>query len=543
MNQIEAIENREVDCARRRTFAIISHPDAGKTTLTERLLKSAGAIREAGEVKAKANRRLAHSDWLEIEQKRGISVTSSVMSFDYCGCRFNLLDTPGHADFSEDTYRTLTAVDCAVMVLDAAKGIESQTLKLFEICRLREIPIITFINKVDREALEPFTILDEIETRLALDTAPMTWPIGLGGAFRGLYDLVDDKAILIDKVGGALCPDIVEVNGPGDPELAARMSDAMQTRLLEDALIAREACEDFDRVRFLGGDLTPVYFGSALKNVGIEALLEALAGVAPGPLPQPAHPRTVMPEEETLRAFVFKVQANMDPNHRDRIAFARICSGVLERGTKVVNSRTDKTLAIHNPIFFLARDRELAEETRAGDVVGIPNHGTLRVGDTLSQDRGIVFTGLPDFAPEILRRVRLSDPLRIKQMRKALHDLAEEGAIRVFKPHVGSNWIVGVVGALQIEILSTRAEQEYGVTIDFEPCNYETARWVRCEDLKRKDAFLAAERHNLAEDGDGDTVYLARNSWELERVSKDWPEVLLAKTKERHANERLPDAA
>ena len=518
----------------RRTFAIISHPDAGKTTLTEKLLHEGGAIREAGEVFAKGNRRRrARSDWMAIEQERGISVTSSVMTFEHQGIRFNLLDTPGHEDFSEDTYRTLTAVDCAVMVIDAAKGIESQTLKLFEVCRLRNVPIITFINKIDREGRSPFELLDEIADKLALDTVPMSWPLGMGSMFRGLYSFEEKRAWLVDKVGGALCPEVIDVTGLDDERLHQAISARKRDSLLDDAALAAEACPQFSPAAFLAGDMTPVYFGSALRKYGVSSLLSALARHAPPPQSQPALPEPVKPTANDVSGFVFKMQANMDPNHRDRVAFMRVCSGTMKRGMKLGNSRTGKELGLHNPIFFLARDRELTEEARPGDIVGIPNHGTLRVGDTLSERGGIIFTGLPDFAPEILRRVRLDDPMKIKQMRKALLDLAEEGIARVFRPLVGSNWVVGVVGALQLEVISTRSEAEYGLNIGFEPTMYETARWIEIPDETLRKRFIATQRANLAEDGDDALVFLARNAWELERIEKEWPDVCILAVRER----------
>lgn len=512
----------------RRTFAIISHPDAGKTTLTERLLYAGGAIREAGEVRGKANRRRARSDWLAIEQQRGISVTSSVMTFEHAGLRFNLLDTPGHEDFSEDTYRTLTAVDCAVMVIDAAKGIEAQTLKLFEVCRVRNVPIITFVNKVDREGRSPFELLDEIAERLALDTTPMAWPIGMGGMFRGLYSFEEERAYVVDRVGGALCPTVMD-----DEELLAQLSNTSHEALLEDARLANAACPPFSAEAFRSGDLTPVYFGSALKNLGIDLLLSALARIAPGPQPQPAIAGPVSPDGDEVTGFVFKMQANMDPNHRDRVAFMRVCSGTLQRGMKMTVARSGKRLSLHNPIFFMAQDRELAEEARAGDIVGIPNHGTLRVGDTLTERRAIEFTGLPDFAPEILRRVRLEDPMKTKQMRRALLDLAEEGIARVFRPTVGSSWIVGVVGALQLDVIATRAEQEYGLAISFEPSPYDTARWVVSDDEAALKDFKVVRRTDLSEDGNSAPVFLARNAWELARVQEEWPSIRFLAVRER----------
>jgi peptide chain release factor 3 len=518
---------------RRKTFAIISHPDAGKTTLTERLLQAGGAIREAGEVRAKGNRRRARSDWMAIEQQRGISVTSSVMTFEHDGIRFNLLDTPGHEDFSEDTYRTLTAVDAAVMVIDAAKGIEAQTLKLFEVCRLRSVPIITFINKVDREGRPPFELLDEIAEKLALDTVPMSWPIGMGGMFRGLYSIERRRAALVDRIGGALCPEYVIGVDANDAKLSRTLPTTSQAELAEDVALAAGACPSFSRAAFEAGDLTPVYFGSALKDLGVDDLLVALARHAPEPRQQPARPAAVSPNTSEVTGFVFKMQANMDPHHRDRIAFMRICSGTLKRGMKLSNSRTGKKMGLHNPIFFLARDRELAEEARPGDIVGIPNHGTLRVGDTLTEHSPITFTGLPDFAPELLRRVRLDDPMKVKQMRRALLDLAEEGIARVFRPAIGSTWVVGVVGSLQLDVISTRAEAEYGLPIGFEPTMYESARWVSCPDDVMRKSFVAAQRAHVADDGDDALVFLVRSSWELDRVQREWPDIRFLAVRER----------
>jgi peptide chain release factor 3 len=513
------------DVAERRTFAIISHPDAGKTTLTEKLLYSAGAIHEAGEVRARGDRRRARSDWMAIEQQRGISVTSSVMTFERDGLVFNLLDTPGHQDFSEDTYRTLTAVDSAIMVIDAAKGIEAQTRKLFEVCRLRNIPIVTFINKVDREGLSPFALLDEIAETLQLDVSPRNWPVGMGGLFHGLYDLAEEQLLLPD--GRAIA-----CTGLDDPALDGALPAEAVAMLREEGGLARAAYPEFDLEAFLAGDLTPVFFGSALRQVGVDPLLAGLADFAPPPGPQPARAGPVAPDEPRCSGFIFKVQANMDPNHRDRIAFMRICSGSLKRGMKLTNPRLGKTVTIQNPITFFARDRELAELARPGDIVGIPNHGTLRVGDTLSERGDIAFTGLPDFAPEILRRIRLDDPMKSKQMRKGLEDLAEEGVIRIFKPAIGSAWIVGVVGALQLDVLATRMEAEYGLKLGFEASPWEIARWVGGppDELKR---LLAANRGAAAEDVDGAAVLLIRNEWELGRFRQEWPKVTFASVRER----------
>jgi peptide chain release factor 3 len=494
--------------ARRRTFAIISHPDAGKTTLTEKLLQASGAIRLAGHVKARGERRRTRSDWLEIEQKRGISVTSSVMTFEHDGLTFNLLDTPGHSDFSEDTYRTLTAVDSAIMVIDAAKGIESQTLKLFEVCRLRDIPIITFVNKVDREGRDPLEILDEIADTLALDVTPVTWPIGMGVDFRGCVKVLDDGPARADD----------------DPVSAASLE------MLE---LARSALPEFDLQSYREGHLTPVFFGSALKNVGVDDLLAALAGWAPGPRPQPAAGRMVLPGEDKVSGFVFKVQANMDPNHRDRIAFVRLASGRFRRGMKLRHVRLGRDIAVANPMFFFARERETADEAVAGDVVGIPNHGTLSVGDTLTEGETLRFVGIPSFAPEILRRVRLQDAIKAKQLGKALGDLAEEGVAQVFRPMIGSDWFVGVVGPLQLDVLATRIEAEYGIPTGFESAGFDTARWMSCDEPRKLEEFIRTNRSATATDRDGAPVFLARNAWALEKAIKDWPDIRFTATRER----------
>ncbi|MGI8706509.1 MAG: peptide chain release factor 3 [Sphingomicrobium sp.] len=517
----------------RRTFAIISHPDAGKTTLTEKLLYSAGAIRKAGEVRARGDRRRARSDWMKIEQQRGISVTSSVMTFQRGDILFNLLDTPGHQDFSEDTYRTLTAVDSAIMVIDAAKGIEPQTRKLFEVCRLRNIPIVTFINKVDREGLSPFALLDEIAETLQLDVSPQNWPTGMGGLFHGLYDFAGDTLLTADRSDGTSVGRLVRCDGLADPVIDGLIPADAAASLREEGGLARAAYPAFDRASFDAGDMTPVYFGSALKLFGVDQLLDGLSDFAPPPQPQPARPAPIDPSDPRVTGFVFKVQANMDPNHRDRVAFVRICSGTLKRGMKLNNPRDGKSIAIHNPITFFARDRELADVAVAGDIVGIPNHGTLRVGDTLTEKGEVAFTGLPDFAPEILRRVRLDDPMKVKQMRRGLNDLAEEGVIRLFRPAIGSNWIIGVVGELQLDVLSTRMEQEYGVNLGFEDSPFEVARWLRSKDPATLKRLVETNRSKMAEDQDDAPVLMMRNDWEFGRFVEEWPDVEFLAVRER----------
>ncbi len=510
----------------RRTFAIISHPDAGKTTLTEKLLLSGGAIHLAGEVKARGANRRARSDWMKIEQQRGISVTSSVMTFVREGLTFNLLDTPGHEDFSEDTYRTLTAVDSAVMVIDAARGIESQTRKLFEVCRLRDLPIITFVNKVDREGRSPFALLDEIAEVLALDVAPMNWPIGMGGAYEGLFDINHNLLARPGKLDA-------EISGWDDERLDTLVSTQAAATLRDEVELASVGYGAFDLPRYRAGNQTPIFFGSALREYGVESLIDALARFAPPPRTQPATPRAVAPDEPQVAGFVFKVQANMNPQHRDRIAFMRLCSGKFRRGMKLRQVQTGKTIAINSPIFFFAQDRELADEAFPGDIIGIPNHGTLRVGDTLTEGEAITFTGIPNFAPEILRRVRLIDPTKTKQLRTALNDMAEEGVTQLFKPLIGSQWIVGVVGQLQLEVLISRLAAEYNVAAEFEPAPFETARWIGADDPASLKAFVDGRGNAMAEDRDGAPVFLARDAWELGYVVERNPAIHFTATRER----------
>jgi peptide chain release factor 3 len=515
---------------RRRTFAIISHPDAGKTTLTEKLLLFGGAIQLAGQVKAKRDRRSTRSDWMAIERERGISVVTSVMTFEYDGRVFNLLDTPGHEDFSEDTYRTLTAVDSAVMVIDAARGIEPRTRKLFEVCRLRDIPIITFINKMDRESRDPFDLIDEIEKTLALDTAPVTWPVGRGRDFVGTVDLASGGVRLLDgdaSSAGRLRDMTVA-------EIVALKPDLDAATLGGELDLVRHACKRFDPQSFREGHLSPVFFGSALKNFGVGDLLNALAEIAPPPRAQSADKRIVAATELGMSAFVFKIQANMDPNHRDRIAFVRLCSGKLTRGMKVKQVRTGKAISLHAPQFFFAQDRALADEAHAGDVVGIPNHGTLRIGDTLTEGEDLNFEGVPSFAPEILRRVRLTDAMRAKKLKQALQELAEEGVAQVFRPTDGSPALVGVVGPLQLDVLRARLADEYGLPIDWDIPQFQLARWIAAGDRKILDQFVTAHRSTIAEDFDGDLVFLARNAFDLDYTAKQSTGIAFTDVKDIH---------
>jgi len=517
----------------RRTFAIISHPDAGKTTLTEKLLLFGGAIQLAGAVKARGAARRARSDWMKVEQERGISVASSVMTFDYKAFTFNLLDTPGHEDFSEDTYRTLTAVDSAVMVIDAAKGIEAQTQKLFEVCRLRDMPIVTFINKLDREGRDPFDVLDEVEQTLALDVTPATWPIGMGREFLGCYDLFNDQLILMARSKGATIGEGIQVSGLEDPQLDALLPEHAVTKLRDDIEMVRGLCPEFNHQSYLEGHMTPVFFGSAVNNFGVRELLEGLANHAPSPRSQPTTTRRVEPNEQKVTGVIFKIQANMDPKHRDRIAFMRINSGHFKRGMKLKHVRSGKVLNIHNPVLFLAQDREVAEEAVAGDIIGLPNHGNLRIGDTLSQSEDLCFTGIPTFAPEYLQKARPDDPLKAKHLGKALQQIAEEGAARVFKPTMGADWVVGVVGPLQFEVLADRIRTEYEVPVHFEPTELYTARWVEAEDPKLMKAFMDSNRSSTGLDHDGSPVFMARNAWHLNKAADDFPEVKFLKTKEQ----------
>jgi peptide chain release factor 3 len=519
---------------RRRTFAIISHPDAGKTTLTEKLLLFGGAIQLAGQVKAKRDRRTTRSDWMAIERERGISVVTSVMTFEYDGRVFNLLDTPGHEDFSEDTYRTLTAVDSAVMVIDAAKGIEPRTRKLFEVCRLRDIPIITFINKMDRESRDPFDLIDEIEKTLALDSAPVTWPVGRGRDFIGTVDIETGGVRLLEGDAGSAG----KLREMSVAEMAALNPNLDAASLGGELDLVREACKRFDAKSFREGHLTPIFFGSALKNFGVGDLLNALAGMAPSPRAQEADKRSVEATEPGMTAFVFKIQANMDPNHRDRIAFARLCSGKLTRGMKVKHVRTGKPMSLRAPQFFFAQDRAIADEAHAGDVVGIPNHGTLRIGDSLTEGEDLNFTGVPSFAPEILRRVRLPDAMKAKKLKQALQELAEEGVAQVFRPTDGSPALVGVVGPLQLDVLKARLASEYGLEIDWDVPEFELARWITAKDGKLLDQFVDAHRSAIADDLDGDQVFLARSAFDLDYTRQRSADIAFADVKDIHRHKQ-----
>ncbi len=519
------------EIARRRTFAIISHPDAGKTTLTEKFLLYGGAIQMAGQVRAKGEARRTRSDFMKMEQERGISVSASAMSFDYGAFRFNLVDTPGHSDFSEDTYRTLTAVDAAVMVIDGAKGVESQTRKLFEVCRLRDLPIFTFCNKMDRDSRDTFEIISEIQESLAIDVTPASWPIGRGREFLGAWDLLNDRLEIMDRADRNRVAASVRLQGLDDPQLAAHVPAGQLARLREEVEMARGLLPAFEPRAVLDGHLTPIWFGSAINSFGVRDLMEGIGRFGPPPQPQRAEGREVAPEEAAVSGFVFKVQANMDPRHRDRVAFVRLASGHFTRGMKLHHVRAGKPMAVTNPVLFLAAERETAEEAWAGDIIGIPNHGQLRIGDALTEGEALRFTGIPSFAPELLQACRAGDPMKAKHLDKALMQFAEEGAAKVFRPAVGAGFIVGVVGALQFEVLASRIETEYGLPVRFESSQFTSARWVSGEKAE-VERFAAANKGHMATDSDGDLVYLTRLQWDIDRVGRDWPGVRLSATKE-----------
>ena len=519
------------EIARRRTFAIISHPDAGKTTLTEKFLLYGGAIQMAGQVRAKGEARRTRSDYMKLEQERGISVSASAMSFPFRDWWFNLVDTPGHSDFSEDTYRTLTAVDAAVMVIDGAKGVESQTRKLFEVCRLRDLPILTFCNKMDREARDTFEIIDEIQHELQLDVCPASWPIGQGREFLGCYDMLGDRLELMDRADRNKRAESVKMQGLDDPRMAEHIPADLLATLREEVAMARALLPAFDHQAMRDGNLSPIWFGSAINSFGVQELMAGIGAFGPPPDVHATETRQVGAWEPAVTGFVFKVQANMDPKHRDRVAFVRLCSGHFQRGMKLHHVRTGKPMAVPSPVLFLAQDRELAEDAWAGDIIGIPNHGQLRIGDALTEGEALRFTGIPSFAPELLQAVRAGDPMKAKHLEKALNQFAEEGASKLFKPDVGSGWIVGVVGPLQFDVLASRIEQEYGLPVRFEPTQFTSARWV-AGPRDSIDAFARANKGHMAADHDGDPVYMTRLQWDIDRVARDYPEIRLTATKE-----------
>jgi len=520
---------REV--ARRRTFGIIAHPDAGKTTLTEKLLLFSGAIQLAGTVKARKSKRHATSDWMEIEKQRGISVASSVMQFEYRGHVVNLLDTPGHQDFSEDTYRVLTAVDSALMVIDAAKGVEEQTIKLLNVCRMRNTPILTFMNKMDRETRGPLELLDEVESVLKIQCAPVTWPIGSGKSFRGVYHLLRDEILLFAAGDDRASQEFEVVKGIDNPRLA-EMFPAEFDQLKAEVELVKSALHPFDRDAFLAGEQTPVFFGSAVNNFGVREILGALIDWAPAPRGRDATLRTVAANEAPFSGFVFKIQANMDPAHRDRIAFLRVCSGRFERGMKIRHLRLGRDIRVNNVVTFMASAREQVEQAWAGDIIGLPNHGQMQIGDSFSEGEPLQFTGIPYFAPDFFRAVRIRNPIKVKQLHKGLEQLCEEGAVQVFRPLAGGDLILGAVGVLQFEVVASRLQNEYGVDAVFEGTNTTCARWVTGEDPRRLAEFESKLAGNVARDAGGNLAYLSPNKVNLQLTQERWPDLQFHETRE-----------
>ncbi|KPK71126.1 MAG: peptide chain release factor 3 [Acidithiobacillales bacterium SM23_46] len=521
----------EQEVARRRTFAIISHPDAGKTTLTEKLLLFGGAIQLAGTVKGRKSTRHATSDWMELEKQRGISVTSSVMQFPYEDRIVNLLDTPGHEDFSEDTYRTLTAVDSALMVIDSAKGVEERTIKLMDVCRTRDTPIMTFINKLDRESRDPVELMDEIESVLKIRCAPVTWPIGSGKRFRGVYHILQDRVHFFSATHGGRIQEGEVVQGLDNPKLDELLAEQAQ-ELRESMELVRGASHEFELAAYLRGELTPVFFGSAINNFGVKELLDSFVEHAPAPAARETTTRIVHSTEPRFTGFVFKIQANMDPNHRDRIAFLRITSGRYQKGMRVRHVRIQRDVQINNAITFMAREREQVEEAYAGDIIGLHNHGTIQIGDTFTDGEALKFTGIPYFAPELFRRVVLRDPMRMKALQKGLDQLSEEGATQVFRPLVSNDLILGAVGSLQFDVVAYRLQHEYGVECTYDNIDVNTARWVRAGDSKKLDDFRRQYDARLALDRAGNLAYLAPSQINLNLVMERWPDIEFHATRE-----------
>lgn len=529
MTDPQFLKDLAKEAGRRRTFGIISHPDAGKTTLTEKLLLYGGAIQMAGTVKARKAARYATSDWMAMERERGISVTSSVMQFEYNGYAVNLLDTPGHQDFSEDTYRVLTAVDSAVMVIDSAKGVETQTRKLMDVCRLRDTPIITFINKMDREGREPLDLLSDIEESLGIECAAMTWPVGMGKSFKGTWNILKNELHLFSATHGGKIQEGIVIKGLDDPRLDELLG-GQAADLRRDMELVSGAGFPFDRERYLAGKQTPVFFGSAINNFGVQELLNAFVELAPAPRPRMAvtkapETREVQPSEPEFSGVVFKIQANMDPAHRDRIAFLRICSGRFTRGMKLRHHRIGKDVTIANATIFMAQDRSNVDEAWPGDIIGLHNHGTIKIGDTFTEKEPLKYTGIPNFAPEHFRRVILKSPLKAKQLQKGLSQLAEEGAVQVFRPLAGNDYILGAVGVLQFDVIMARLKDEYGVDALYEPVQYTCARFISCEDKRKLADFERAMHGSLAKDAEDNLAYLAPSQWRLEDTQEKWPDV------------------
>ena len=527
------MSKQAAEVAKRRTFAIIAHPDAGKTTITERLLLMGQAISVAGTVKSRKSDRHATSDWMAMEQQRGISITPSVMQFPYRKHMVNLLDTPGHEDFSEDTYRTLTAVDSALMMIDGGKGVEPRTIALMNVCRMRDTPIISFINKMDRDIRDPIELLDEIEAVLGIKAAPITWPIGCYREFKGVYHLTEDVIYVYTSGHGHERTEAKLIQGLDSDEARAHIGD-LYDDFVEDLELVQGACHEFDHEQFLKGKMTPVFFGTALGNFGVDHVLDAFVDWAPAPQPRMALEREVRPEDEKFSGFVFKIQANMDPRHRDRIAFMRVCSGKYEQGMKMRHVRINKEIRIADALTFFSSERERLEEAYGGDIIGLHNHGTIQIGDTFTDGEELSFTGVPHFAPELFRRVRLSDPLRAKQLRQGLQELAEEGATQVFFPQRNNDIILGAIGVLQFDVVASRLKEEYKVECIYENINVWSARWIECDDKKKLQEFKDKAHENLSIDGGGHLTYLAPTRVNLSIMEERWPDIKFLSARESH---------
>lgn len=523
--------NLQKEIIKRRTFAIISHPDAGKTTITEKLLLYGGAIQMAGVVKAKKSKKFATSDWMELEKQRGISVSSSVMNFPYEGHEINLIDTPGHQDFSEDTYRTLTAVDSALMLIDAANGVEAQTIKLFEVCRAQKAPIMTFVNKMDREGKDPFELMDEVERVLGIRCYPMTWPIGIGPSFRGVYDRHLNQINIFDQGSDKSRPVPLKNLDLSSSIVDEELGEELANQLRDEIELLEMAGDEYSHEKYMSGEIAPVFFGSALNNFGIQTLLDALIRLAPPPLGRPTETRIVEPGEDRFSAFIFKIQANMDPAHRDRIAFMRICSGAFERGMKAFHVRAGREIRLSRPTQFMAKDRSLVDQAFAGDIVGIHDPGIFKIGDTLSEGEGLSFTGIPVFAPEHFVRVDLKDPLKSKQLNKALNQLSEEGAVQVFRPITSNDQFLGVVGILQFDVVKYRIEHEYGVKVAFSGLPYKAARWV-VGPKKELESFIQKNGQHICLDQHEMPTILLSDEWRIKLLKEKFPEIEFCATSE-----------
>ncbi len=517
---------------RRRTFGIISHPDAGKTTLTEKLLLFGGAIQIAGAVKSNKIKRSATSDFMEIERQRGISVATSVMAFDYKGLKINILDTPGHQDFAEDTYRTLTAVDSVIVVIDVAKGVETQTEKLVEVCRMRQTPIIVFINKLDREGKDPFDLLDEVEQKLGLRVVPLSWPVGMGQSFKGVYSMYEQKLMLFRPHGKQEEEEAVEIKNLADSTLEQHVGPRPANTLREEVHIVENVYPTFQRDAYLEGQLSPVFFGSAVNNFGVRELLDCFVDIAPPPLPRQTEERLVQPEEARFSGFIFKIHANMDPNHRDRIAFLRVCSGTFERNTPYLHVRQNRKLKFSNPTSFMAEKKTVVDEAFPGDVVGLYDSGNFKIGDAISEGEILHFKGIPSFSPEQFRYVNNADPLKAKQLAKGLDQLMDEGVAQMFTREMDGRKIVGTVGALQFDVLQYRLQHEYGASVQYEPVNLYKACWITCESDAILKQFQERRRRDMAHDKDGNLVFLAESAWTLKTVQENFPEVVFHFTSE-----------